>query len=336
MQTVRSPEQERVVLARLSSAGDGGMSVSALAPAKPLKPFQAAGLGGRADVQAVVEELVAAGLVTSKKDGRAVRYSVTPAGESHLASLPVPTARTRTPRNRDPAVEPAPLPGNPNLLPYQQAFLLMQLLCADDRTMTEGQANKLPLVAKQDLELSGPLASQLRRKLAADGYLTQRKEGRSLLVTLTDKGVGYLTTLEHHPAARFTVTGGAINALLAARGDGAGYRVSDVASESEVPADLASVAYRVFQQLARERFTRNGLVPIFEIRREIARQYGPDAARHDTLDHSILSLWRDGRVRLVSISDTRGASAAELEDSITDAYETLFYMEGADGHAGNR
>jgi len=337
VQTVRNSERERVLLARLSAGGAKGRSISDLAPAKPLKPFQAVGLSGREVVQALIDELAADGLVSSKKEGRALRYLMTPAGESHLASLPRPAV---TPRSRRPAVDKPALPENPNLVPYQNAFLLTQLLCADQRTMTEGQANKLPLVAKEDLELTGPLASQLRRKLAAAGYLTERKEGRSLFVTLTDQGLAHLATLEHHPAARFTITGAAVNALLNARGKPGAQIPSTGTAErdaaSAMPADLASVAFAVFQRLLRERFQRDGLVPIFEIRREIARKHGPQAGSHDVLDNPILTLWRNGQVRLVSISDTRGARSDELEDSITDAYETLFYMEGVDGNAGNR
>jgi predicted transcriptional regulator len=355
--------QHRLLLGKLAHAKDTLLTTSGIAPSKPTKAHQAVGLPDKAAIVAAVGELVAEGWVAEANPGkRNASYTLTDAGAAHLASLPPPAtperkSRAKAPREPKPPKPPKPekivpdVPENPNLLPHQQAFVLAQLLSADGRTMTEGQANKLPKVAKEDLELNGPLASQIRRKLTDRGYVRTVKEGRSLHVTLTDAGLAHLVSLPHHPAGVFAVTGAALNDLVAAaraapaagraaaatgpasgdEGDG-----DTAVPTSAPPADLGAAAYAAFRELARERFSRNGLVPIFEIRRELARKHGPAAARHDALDGPILALWRDGKVRLVSISDTRGATAAELDESITDAYETLFYMEDADGHPGTR
>ncbi|QOV92020.1 hypothetical protein [Humisphaera borealis] len=345
MQTINRTDQERVLLARLAAAAGRAITMASLAPVKPTKAFQSAKLGDRSAVIALLDDLVGRRLVSEEKTGRTAKYGITDAGSSYLSSLPVPAETTARRAGRRSKSDSAPIIENPNLVPFQRAFLLLQLLSAPDRTLTEGQANKLPLVAKEDLELTGPLASQLRRKLTAHGYLQERKEGRSLFVTITERGLAYLATLEHHPAGKFTMTGEALNSLLAARGKRPAEQQGDTSGDdrharrdggSGVPSNLGAAAFEVFRELARERFSRDGMVPIFEVRREMAGRYGPAAARHDTLDGPLLELWRNGKIRLVSISDTRGASASELEESITDAYETLFYMEDADGHSGTR
>ena len=338
--------RERLLLGKLAAAKERKLTAAALAPKKMTKAYQAAGLADQPAAAAAVDDLVNRGLVARAKEARSVWATLTDAGSAHLASLPPPPEPPPKPAKRPARPPPPDEPENPNLVPFQQAFLLLQLLSAHGRTMTEGKANAAlrTAVAREDLELGQRLAQQLRRKLAEQGRVRAVKEGRSLHLTLTDDGLTYLASLRHHPAGTFTVTGTALNDLLdAARGGQGTVRPTGTAAAESgggqtatPPADLGGAAYAAFRELARERYSRNGLVPIFAIRRELARRYGPGAARHDVLDAPILRLWRQGKVRLVSISDTRGASADELEDAITDAYETLFYMEDADGQPGTR
>jgi hypothetical protein len=330
--------RERLLLGKLADAKDQTLTPSRLVPAKPTKAHAEVGLGTKAAILAAVTDLVTAGFVSETNPGkRTAKYALTGEGAAHLASLEEP--------------------GNPNLLSFQRAFLLMQLLSAKGRTLTEGQANRLPKVAQEDLELTKPLANQLRRKLAGEGYVRSSKEGRSLHLAITDAGVAHLVSLRHHTEASFTVSGAGLNALVDATRSAATAATTTTVRPSgdatagttvhhggdragpataQPPPDLAAAAYSAFRELARERFSRNGLVPIFEVRRELAKKYGPAAARHDALDVPILQLRKDKKIRLISISDTRSASAGELEESITNGYETLFYMEDADGHPGNR
>jgi DNA-binding PadR family transcriptional regulator len=100
-----------------------------------------------------------------------------------------------------------------------------------------------------------------------------------------------------------------------------------------VPANLADEILQTFQELLRERYGHSGLVPIHDVRRHIAKEYGPEAARHDAFDEQVKQLSRQKRVRLLSISDLRDATREQLEDSIPGVNETLFYLEAAHEHA---
>ena len=352
-------EPTRLLLSKLAAAEDRRLTAARLGPKKVPGPYRDAGLPDQAAITAAVADLAARGWVTQVKQGRSVWVELTDAGAAHLDALPPRPEPPAKSRRRTPPPPPDE-PENPNLVGFQRAFLLTQLLSAPDRTLTEGQANKLPKVAQEDLELSPGMARQLRRKLADAGHLRAEKDGRSLRLTLTAEGLGHLASLAHHPAGAFTVTGAALNDLLDAARRGAPsqdeLRAANSAAEpagatgddrpaardggpaaaAAPPADLAAAAYAAFRELARERYSRNGLVPVFAVRQEVARRHGPAAARHDALDVPILQLRRAGKVRLISISDTRAAAADELEDSITNAYETLFYMEDADGQPGTR
>ena len=334
-----SIEKERLLLGKLSAAPDRKLSVAKLAPKKLTRAYQAAGIADQEAAAAAVDDLAARGLATRETKGRSEWVTMTEAGAARLASMPPPPVPPAKASGKPRPPEPPPdEPENANLAPHQRAFLLMQLLSADGRTLTEGKANGAlrTRVARQDLELTPSMAAQLRRKMAGQGYLRAEKQGRSLHLTLTDAGLAYLATLRHHPAAAFPVTGTAINDLVDAARVAPVPQAASGETAAPPPADLREAAYATFRELVRERFSRNGLVPIFSLRREMARKFGPAAARHDALDVPILQLRRDRKIRLISISDTRSASADELEDSITNEYETLFYVEDADGHAHTR
>jgi len=90
--------------------------------------------------------------------------------------------------------------------------------------------------------------------------------------------------------------------------------------------DLAAAVLGVFEELRREKYSHTGMVPIHEIRREIAGRLGPATARHDALDDAIKRLGRE-RLRMLPINDASHVSAEELNDSIRGLNETWFYLE---------
>ena len=47
------------------------------------------------------------------------------------------------------------------------------------------------------------------------------------------------------------------------------------------------------------------------------------------LDERIRDLWRQGRVRLVAISDPQSVPEEQLNESLPEANETIFYLEAA-------
>jgi hypothetical protein len=63
------------------------------------------------------------------------------------------------------------------------------------------------------------------------------------------------------------------------------------------------------------------LVPVHELRAKVP---APDKA---AFDDAARSLWREGKVRLVSLADLQKATAAQLDASIPGTNETFFYLE---------
>lgn len=250
-----------------------------------------------------------------------------------------------------------------SLADCQRAFLLLQLLGADERRLTQTAANKcLKAEVKKKLGLDARTANQLRNSLAEDGYLEKSRADRATSYALTERGLALLLSLEQYPT-ELVVSGKAINALIAAVQEqsgswqGAGHVDRTVAAAQttlaelergvselfhnarqrlqarpsppeklETP-DLADVLWSEFQELHRERFGHSGLVPIHELRRRVAARLGAQAARHDVFDAEVQRLRQRGRVRLVPISDLRDASREQLNDSIPGVSETLFYLE---------
>jgi hypothetical protein len=143
-----------------------------------------------------------------------------------------------------------------------------------------------------------------------------------------------LIALPHHPHATFLVPGSALNQLVdLAAGQSVSVATPELQSGHRIlppPADLHEAIHSILRELTRERHSRDKLVPIFEIRREIGRKYGPDLARHDVLDQPMFNLWNQNRVRLVSITDRRTAGEQELAESINNPHGTFFYMEDTD------
>jgi hypothetical protein len=67
--------------------------------------------------------------------------------------------------------------------------------------------------------------------------------------------------------------------------------------------------------------SRDGLVPIHEVRRQVP------AADRAAFDDAVRQLWREGKVRLVPLSDLSKATRQQLADGIPGVNETFFYLE---------
>ena len=92
-------------------------------------------------------------------------------------------------------------------------------------------------------------------------------------------------------------------------------------------AELEDAVLAGFQELLRERHVRSGLVPIHEVRQQIAEHFGPAAACHDALDKVILNLWKTHRIGLEGLSDLSKATEQQLNDSIQGINSMFFYLE---------
>lgn len=254
------------------------------------------------------------------REGRSVTYELTDAGREYLQTLdPYPP-------------EPETEPVSDTVRRHQIAHLLLQLFRADEQTLGRGEANRR--LGPVDLELNLPAANKLRKKLARDGMIEVIKSSRSESYRLTSAGERLLATLEHYPTTKVTLNGRQLNALLQAvrsstpsAGATQEFGRGTESRGIPLPADLSQAIYEEFDDLRRERYGHTGLVPIHEIRARIAAEYGTEAARHDVLDEPIRELWRQGRVRMVALSDLGRATPEQLNDSVPGVHETLFYLE---------
>jgi hypothetical protein len=218
----------------------------------------------------------------------------------------------------------------------QKAYLLLQLLDAENHTLTKGEANKFKDLRKADktaLNLTKAAVANYRRERLADMKLLEITPGRTVHYTLLADGREYLATCTRHLRnAKVAIQGKTLNALIAAAQDSS-FRIGQRAAHAPtdrptpLPGQLADTVLAIFAEFRRERHSRSGLVPIHEVRQRIAEQFGPTAARHDVLDEAILGLWRDKRIGLEGISDLGSATEQQLNDSIPGEGNTIFYLE---------
>jgi hypothetical protein len=102
------------------------------------------------------------------------------------------------------------------------------------------------------------------------------------------------------------------------------------AAPAAAPAALTDAALLAeIEGLRRERFARTGKVPVYELRAAVAAKYGPEAARHATLDRRLVELDRGEQVRLISIGDQGRATRQQLDDSIPGEGEVFFLIDRA-------
>jgi predicted transcriptional regulator len=270
------------------------------------------------------------GYLATRKNGKKVLFELTDTGRAYLTTLERPTVSARS--KQPPPVDETSI--SDEVRNAQKAFLLLQLLDADDRRLSKGEANAaITDELRTSLSLNPVSANYRRGKLAEQGYIRISKAGRSEEYSLTSDGLDYLAaTTTHLTHARITIHGRTLNALVAAAQERSFERDGTAApSEAERPvptqAELADGVLAVFQELRRERYARSGLVPIHEVRARVAERFGSAAARHDLLDDVIQELWRQRRIGLEAISDLAGATQEQLNDSIPGVGNTTFYLE---------
>jgi DNA-binding MarR family transcriptional regulator len=255
--------------------------------------------------------------------GREVIYELTDQGREYLQTL-------EQPARQQARVGATTIPEA--VQKYAQPYLLFQVLTAKRTPLGRTEANrKLRGFPRDDLKLTATTANQVRGKLIAAGLLEVTKAGREETYTVTPAGLAYLAAHEQYPAGEYTFHGDVLNRLLKAASGTTPLQPSRPAAAAYAPrpTDLAQAAYTEFEELLRERYGHTGLVPIHEVRERMASKYGAAAARHEALDEPIKELWRQGRVRLISLTDLQKATDEQLNASIPGVNETLFYLERA-------
>ncbi len=132
----------------------------------------------------------------------------------------------------------------------------------------------------------------------------------------------HLESIKNNPNGRFSISGDDLAKLLAAN-QGENKKTSPPVSQETVKHS----AYKELTNLLTEKYSFSKLVPIHEIRQEIRASLGDSAATHASLDEALQELRREGKIRLVAISDLSEATKQQLNDSIDGYGETLFYAE---------
>jgi hypothetical protein len=81
----------------------------------------------------------------------------------------------------------------------RQAFLLDQLNSEPGGKITQSQANKkITKSLQKELTIAVAIANDLRKGLAALGFLTENRHNRSVIYTITDAGRTWLVAHREH------------------------------------------------------------------------------------------------------------------------------------------
>ncbi|MBA4192132.1 MAG: hypothetical protein C0467_29495 [Planctomycetaceae bacterium] len=297
--------------------------------AVPFRTQECLRLNG-ATARAVLTELALRDDVQVARSAGSESYTLTPSGAARLVRL----------RGECPVLPPT---GKPTLAPSEsiaqarQAFLLLKLLEAPNSCHTAAEGNQLSY--PKPFKLNHATAWQLRRELMRHGYLTVRWDGKEGSYALTPSGKRYLATLSFDTFGEFKIKGHALTQLLAAARElpGAGIQHQPIELHSPRPAlsvaELDSAVMDTFHELLRGPFATLRMVPIYEVRGEIAKRFETNGVSHAAFNDALLDLRRTDRVRLVSIDDRSRATPEQLRDSVFAVGETFFYMEKPSGPA---
>ena len=90
------------------------------------------------------------------------------------------------------------------------------------------------------------------------------------------------------------------------------------------------VVLEALAELKSEKYARQDLVPVWELRRSIAEVYGSETASHEFFDRLLKDMrWRKV-VRLVAIGDRSDATLEQMDESIPGEEEDLFYIQAGE------
>lgn len=283
-----------------------------------------------ATARAVLSELALRGDIVVHRLPDSESYSLAPSGAELLGRL----------RGECPVLPPTGKPApatNEAIRLAREAFLLLKLLEAPKHSATAVEADQVG--PPKPLKLNPATAWQVRRELARQGHVAVRWDGKEGSYALTPSGRRHLATLSFDAFGEVKIKGPALTHLLAAAREVPVAAPTATPSQPQTPrpqltdGQLEAAVLDVFRELLRERFTVTGMVPIHEIRREVAERFGPQSASHAVLDEVLLELRRARQVKLISISDRSRATPEQLQDSVFAVGETFFYVEKANAPA---
>jgi DNA-binding MarR family transcriptional regulator len=324
MAETSTESHQSIILGLLKKAAGGRLKASDFK--NKLKPFEKKGLEP-VEADRMIAELIEMGLVklTGAQDGSHPRrngtYSLTPKGEQQQKP-----ARPNLP---------------PELLQYQESFILLQVFASEEKKLTRSELNaRLKTVtATVDLEFDIKAAPE-----TIDHHLTELVDKECLEVKWSGNGSSYtlkperglreLVSKEQHTQASFKMKGETLNALLKAARESDSDQPHEHLPQMETPPLAAPSPKSIgaedianfIEHLRADKYAGKGLIPIHEVRRLVAQRHGDHAAGHPSFDPVLLQLRSEGQIELIAISDNRNASQEQLDASIPGMNETIFYI----------
>ena len=280
-----------------------------------------------ATTRAVMAELALRSEVSIHRTADSESYALTAAGSELLGRL-----RGECPVLPPTGGKPTPAPDE-SIRQGREAFLLLKLLEAPKHTASGAEAQGLSY--PKPFKLNHATAWQVRGELARDGYITIHWSGREGSYTLAPAGRRYLATLTFDAFGEFKIKGVTLTELLGAARESGMPAAIEVPPPPEPPSphaapsaeQLEQAVMSIFDDLLRGQFANLRMVPIHEIRSEVAKRFGPRTVSHADFNEYLLDLRRADRVRLISIDDRSRATPDQLRDSISAVGETFFYAE---------
>jgi DNA-binding PadR family transcriptional regulator len=280
-----------------------------------------------ATTRAVLNELALRGDIQVHRFSGSESYALSPAGVESLKQL----------RDRCPVLPPlgksAPA-SSESIRQGREAFLLLKLLQSAKYALweTDAAVGSYP----KPLKLNHATAWKVRGELVREGHISAHWDGKEGSYTLTPSGKRYLATMPFDALGEVKIKGSALTDLLSAARENSTPAVTGNSTLGEsrthpalTAAQLEKAVMEIFDELLRGRFANIRMVPIHEIRNELATRFGPHSVSHAGFNELLLDLRRTDRVRLISIDDRSRATPDQLRDSVSAVGETFFYVEKA-------
>lgn len=182
-------------------------------------------------------------------------------------------------------------------------------------------------------------------QLAHSNDIKLQKNGQGGRCTLTERGQESLVATDQFPSLEFRLKGKQLNALREAICLVTTMDASDPEPDGNPPVtvepDSASTPFALsvgdvleaFEELRRERFSEDGVVPIYELRRHLIARFGPESGSHPVLDPLLFHLRKENRLRMIPIAALGRASQEQLAESVHGESEIFFSVEAVHEYA---
>lgn len=267
--------------------------------------------------------LVSRGYVLAEGKGANKKLAITVAGREYFPKLPS-------------------YPPPPVIDQRFKGFIMLNLVATGDARLTLKQVKGLlsPAFAKSlgvTKDAIAPLLDSLLQEHAVEQSATEGPSADDRVsYRLTEAGRRQVAHLPQHVDATFKLTGRTINQLLESAGTGT--RGTESATKHpptqatvEPHRPAATTGTMTDDDLIRDAKSlmgtlgRNGLLPIFELRRHVKRKFGERAAGVDEFDRRLKRL-RGTRLDLISLYDPSFFTKDQLSEGVQGVGELFFYV----------